>query len=84
MKVLVHMSHPAHVHFFKNAIWNLKRDGHEVKITAKDKDIALDLDEPYWLERRDSYKGQGKGHGKVIPNWLHRHSHHELCIGTHN
>ena len=39
MKVLVHISHPAHVHFFKNAIWNLKRDGHEVKITAKDKTL---------------------------------------------
>ena len=43
MKILVDIGHPAHVHLFKNIIWNLEKDGHEIKITAKDKEIALHL-----------------------------------------
>lgn len=43
MKVLIDVQHPAHVHFFKNTIWKLEEDGHEVKITAKDKEITLRL-----------------------------------------
>jgi predicted glycosyltransferase len=36
MKVLIDMGHPAHVHFFKNTIWELEKRGHEVKVTARD------------------------------------------------
>ena len=43
MNILVDIGHPAHVHLFKNMIWNLEEDGHEVKITARDKEIALYL-----------------------------------------
>jgi predicted glycosyltransferase len=38
--------HPAHVHFFRNAITSLEGDGHEVLVTSRDKDIThrlLDL-----------------------------------------
>ena len=41
------MGHPAHVHFFKNAIWELEKQGHEVKITARDKDVTLELLDAY-------------------------------------
>lgn len=47
MKVLVDMGHPAHVHFFKNAIWELESKGHEVQITTRDKEVTLDLLEAY-------------------------------------
>ena len=47
MKVQISIGHPADVHFFKNIIWNLQRDGHEVKIVARDKDVALDLSKAY-------------------------------------
>jgi len=47
MKVLVDIGHPAHVHFFKNAIWKLESKDHEVQITARDKEIALYLLEAY-------------------------------------
>ena len=47
MKILIDMGHPAHVHFFKNAIWELERRGHSVKVTARDKDVTLKLLEAY-------------------------------------
>lgn len=50
MKVLIDIGHPAHVHFFKNLIFNLKHDGHEVKITARDKEVSLALLNAYGLE----------------------------------
>lgn len=43
MKILFDIGHPAHVHLFRNAINILKSKGHDLKITARDKDIALDL-----------------------------------------
>ncbi len=47
MRILIDMGHPAHVHFFKNAIWELEKRGHEVKITARDKDVTLQLLKTY-------------------------------------
>ena len=58
MKVLVDIGHPAHVHLFKNIIWNLEGDGHEVKITARDKEIALYLLDAYGFK----YENLGKHH----------------------
>lgn len=43
MRVLIDMGHPAHVHLFKNTIWKLKSMGHQVKVTARDKDVTLKL-----------------------------------------
>jgi len=56
MRILVDIGHPAHVHLFKNLIWSLGRKGHEVKITTRDKDIALHLLNAYGLK----YENQGK------------------------
>jgi len=47
MRILVDIGHPAHVHMFKNMIWKLEEDEHEVKITAKDKDVTLNLLDAY-------------------------------------
>ena len=44
------MGHPAHVHFFRNAIKELHTRGHEVKVTARDKDVTLALLDAYELE----------------------------------
>ncbi len=41
MKILIDMGHPAHVHSFRNAIRELEKRGHSVKVTARDKDVAL-------------------------------------------
>jgi predicted glycosyltransferase len=47
MKILVDVSHPAHVHFFRFAIGEWERLGHQVRIVARDKDLTLPLLEEY-------------------------------------
>ena len=49
MKILVDINHPAHVHYFKNFIWEMKKRGHDVLITASGKDVAYDLLDRYKL-----------------------------------
>lgn len=43
MKIVVDINHPAHVHYFKNFIWEMERRGHEVLITASEKDVTCKL-----------------------------------------
>lgn len=43
MKVIVDINHPAHVHFFKNAIAALRLQGHEVLVTSREKDVTIAL-----------------------------------------
>jgi len=43
MNILFDINHPADVHFFKFTMEKLKRDGHEIFITARDKDVVLSL-----------------------------------------
>ena len=43
MKILVEVTHPAHVHFFRNAIAEFQKNGHEVAITARRKDVTIEL-----------------------------------------
>lgn len=50
MNVLFDIVHPAQVHFFKNAIWKLKDRGDRVLVTARKKDIAIDLLEALDIE----------------------------------
>jgi predicted glycosyltransferase len=47
MKVLVDITHPAHVHFFKYAIEGWQARGHQVIITSRDKDLTLCLLDRY-------------------------------------
>lgn len=50
MRILVDIGHPAHVHFFKYLIRNLEKDGHVVKITARDKEVTHALLKAYGFE----------------------------------
>lgn len=43
MKILFMISHPAHFHMFRNTISNLKKDGHEVVIVIRPKDMLEQL-----------------------------------------
>jgi hypothetical protein len=43
MRVLFDIGHPAHVHLFRHAIARLERDGHQVLVTASEKEIATQL-----------------------------------------
>jgi hypothetical protein len=47
MRVLIDIGHPAHVHFFKNAIAELLKQGHAVSVTARDRDVTLRLLDAY-------------------------------------
>jgi len=52
MNVLFDINHPGHVHFFKNAIQILKTQGHAVTVTARDKEVAVELLENYNIEHQ--------------------------------
>lgn len=43
MRVLVDVTHPAHVHLFRNAIAVFRERGHEVRVAAREKDVTTDL-----------------------------------------
>jgi uncharacterized protein len=43
MRVLVDVSHPANFHILKHLILRLQGEGHEVQVTARDKDVTLPL-----------------------------------------
>jgi len=43
MNIVVDIGHPAHVHLFKNFMWEMVRRGHRLLITATEKDVATDL-----------------------------------------
>ena len=47
MKIVVDINHPAHVHFFKNFIREMEERGHQVVITASQKDLAYTLLQKY-------------------------------------
>ncbi len=49
MRIVVDINHPAHVHYFKNFIWEMERRGHEILITASEKDLAYTLLDNYGL-----------------------------------
>jgi uncharacterized protein len=43
MKYLFHLGHPAHFHLFKHTIIELKKEGHDVLIAIKKKDVLEEL-----------------------------------------
>jgi len=50
MKILIGIAHPAHVHFYKNFIWEMKKTGHTVDIICRDRDIVAELLDRYGFE----------------------------------
>lgn len=60
MRILVEITHPAHVHFFRNAINIWKSHGHEVAVTARDKEIVIELLNLYGI-KHTVLSGIGKG-----------------------
>lgn len=43
MRALFDIQHPAQVHLFKHAIWELQKRGHETLVTSRDKEVTLEL-----------------------------------------
>jgi len=46
-RILIQLSHPAHVHFYKNFIRECRERNVSIKVVVRDKDIAVDLLEYY-------------------------------------
>jgi uncharacterized protein len=48
--IVVDVNHPAHVHFFKHFIGEMRERGHNVLITASDKDVTIHLLNAYGFD----------------------------------
>jgi predicted glycosyltransferase len=57
MKIFIDIGHPAHVHYFKFFVQQMKEKGHAVTIVSRDKEVTFQLLDFYKL----SYTGRGKG-----------------------
>ena len=66
MNILVDIGHPAHVHYFRNAIKLLKKNGHKIKITARNRSIIKDLLRAYELDFVDRGEGSNSLVGKLL------------------
>lgn len=49
MKLLIDILHPVHVHIFKNFIRTMKERGHEIIVTAREKDVTIALLRAYHI-----------------------------------
>lgn len=50
MNILIDINHPAHVHFFRNAIKILENNNHNLIVTSRKKEVATDLLDLYGIE----------------------------------
>jgi predicted glycosyltransferase len=50
MRILVDLLHPAHVHVFRNLITTMRERGDDVLMTARDKDVTIELLAAYDLD----------------------------------
>lgn len=69
MRIAVDVNHPAHVHYFKHFVKEMRKRGHEVLITASEKEISYQLLDEYGLEYRKlgTYGGSLVDKAKNIP-----------------
>ena len=61
MKCLFDICHPAHAHFFRNPIKQLIKQGHNVLVTSRDKEMAIELLDGFGLEHKALSSHRGKG-----------------------
>ena len=66
MKIIVDIGHPAHVHYFKNALNILKEQGHEVFIFARRREFIFELLTAYNFTYYDRGYGSNNFLGKFF------------------
>ncbi|QKY21969.1 DUF354 domain-containing protein (plasmid) [Halolamina sp. CBA1230] len=71
MRLLVDVTHPAHVHLFRNAIEVLRRRGHEVRVVAREKDVTLDLLAAYGVDHVSLSRSRPGATG-TVREWVGR------------
>lgn len=71
MRILIDIGHPAHVHLFKNFIWEMEKKGYEIKVTARDKEVTNYLLDAYNIPY-DLVGKMGTGKFNLIKEWISR------------
>lgn len=71
MRVLVEILHPAHVHFFRNAIGEWMKRGDEVLVLSREKDVANQLLDAYGIPY-ESISGIGRSKLSLLSEMLVR------------
>lgn len=68
MRIFIDIGHPAHVHYFRNFIRLMQSKGHEFFVSARDKEVSLDLLDKYNIP----YFNRGKGSSNILGKaaWL--------------
>lgn len=67
MKILIDIGHPAHVHYFRNLINEMKSSGHEFMIIARNKEVTHKLLDFYGIKFSD----RGKGGRTLISKFIY-------------
>ena len=75
MRILIDISHPAHVHFFRNAISIWHNHGYTVRVVARDKDITCNLLQRFHIP----YKVLSKARTGVL-GWTGEMLVHIACL----
>ncbi len=65
-RVFFDLGHPAHVHYFRNAMQLLKQAGHRVGVSARDKDLAHELLGSYGISFVSRGRGGRSSFGKLL------------------
>jgi predicted glycosyltransferase len=71
MNFLFDITHPAHVHLFRNAMNQLRAAGHRVLVTSREKDLTNDLLDVYGFEYR-SLSAKGGHKLSLLVEWTRR------------
>lgn len=71
MRILIDIGHPAHVHLFKNFIFEMEGRGHQILVTARDKDVSINLLNAYGIDCIPVGKINKKKFG-LIQEWIER------------
>lgn len=66
MRILVDIGHPAHVHYFRNFIKIMESRGHEIVVSARNRDIIFYLLDHYNINYFNRGKGRNAFFGKLI------------------
>ncbi len=67
MRIFIDIGHPAHVHYFKNTVLYLKKNGHDFLITAREKDVTHQLLNNYKI----SFVSRGKGRDGLLGKFFY-------------
>ena len=66
MRILIDLIHPANFHYFKNFIKIMEKNGYEIRVTARNKDVLFDLLKLYNLPYFDMGSGGRGVLGKIF------------------